>query len=1069
MRLKAGGRAFFILGVLFGFFTFGFSEINHSLYFQGFLAISSTSLPLDGTADLKFSLYDARSGGTLVFSENRCDVQVSAGKYFVEIGSATTGGIPDSVFRDNTEVWLQVEADSDNDCSGAYEILSPRIRMSASPYSFNSLYASTASAATSVFRADVIGAHENTTYGAVTISTNLFVAGGIYVGLISPGQKLSVAGLVESTTGGFVFPDGSVQVKADAETKWELNSIHMYSVNQGYIGMGTGPNPLAKLHVSSGSGETGDIFLVSTGTSKLFRVTGEGKAYANYFYGDGSNLVNVFGTDVTRVLRSGDTMSGNLTMSGSSITVIGNNPSISRSIEITTDSAKGVYHFVVSTTGYVGVGTGSPSFALHVKKDGWQDVLIAVSSGAGNSVEIKGNGDIVAARYFGDGSNLQNVSTVDNTKVLRTGDTMSGALTISGSSLTVQGEAFFSGFTRVLSSAIFSGDVFVSSDIVSGGGGHYSGPLTASSGTFTLSGATQYSIETSSGIKVNSGIVSAPYFSGDGTLLTNLITTDTTKILRSGDTMTGNLTISGSSLTVIDSVSGFYAFTVSTGIGNYSLAITTLGLMGVGMSNPAVYLDVKGNLSISNPPGGFSNLILQSNSGHSYFYFRDDSLPVNQDRGVLGFNTPASQQGYDLMYKAGAPKPGMWDSREAFRVKSNKYGNWQMVIGKDSPLSKLDIGVNMSVSTQGAGNAPILYVDTTSLKVSVNMSTQSLSHTLNVGGDIVASSSITAMGGYYGDVYGDIKTSSITLTGNMGLGMNNQNAKLEIRENGDEVYTMIIGSNTSNLSLYENYDLVLTTTGRLGIGKDNPSAYLHTRGGMKIGNKNDTNNAYVHFISSAADVYMSWEEVSLAAKGALGFKYGEKGLIYKSGSASLGGGVEAIRISSNGYVGIGGVASPAYRLEVNGGMMITSSITANGGFYGDGSSLSGILVKPGGSMGGPLTVTSSVTIGGDAFSVGIDTFSVNCGMVAISTNSPVSVLDVRGDASFGQGSAKSTFTAEGFWRPRMLNTAQLQVLSPSKIGEVIANSDILDLCISTGTAQGDWALINSKGGLSCAP
>ncbi len=35
--------------------------------------------------------------------------------------------------------------------------------------------------------------------------------GNIGIGTITPGQKLSVAGIVESTSGGFKFPDGSVQ------------------------------------------------------------------------------------------------------------------------------------------------------------------------------------------------------------------------------------------------------------------------------------------------------------------------------------------------------------------------------------------------------------------------------------------------------------------------------------------------------------------------------------------------------------------------------------------------------------------------------------------------------------------------------------------------------------------------------------------------------------------------------------------------------------------------------------------------------------------------------------------
>nr|BFD63633.1 hypothetical protein BdHM001_23140 [Bdellovibrio sp. HM001] len=50
--------------------------------------------------------------------------------------------------------------------------------------------------------------------------SRLFIntAGNMGVGTLTPGQKLTVAGTVESTSGGFKFPDGSVQTTAAAAT-----------------------------------------------------------------------------------------------------------------------------------------------------------------------------------------------------------------------------------------------------------------------------------------------------------------------------------------------------------------------------------------------------------------------------------------------------------------------------------------------------------------------------------------------------------------------------------------------------------------------------------------------------------------------------------------------------------------------------------------------------------------------------------------------------------------------------------------------------------------------------------
>ncbi|MEK7721735.1 MAG: hypothetical protein AAB359_05035, partial [Elusimicrobiota bacterium] len=48
------------------------------------------------------------------------------------------------------------------------------------------------------------------------------------------------------------------------------------------------------------------------------------------------------------------------------------------------------------------------------------------------------------------------------------------------------------------------------------------GGITASSGTFTQTGGTLYSLQTSSGINVLAGTVSAPFFAGNGAALSNV-------------------------------------------------------------------------------------------------------------------------------------------------------------------------------------------------------------------------------------------------------------------------------------------------------------------------------------------------------------------------------------------------------------------------------------------------------------------------------------------------------------------------------------------------------------------
>ncbi len=46
------------------------------------------------------------------------------------------------------------------------------------------------------------------------VSNFSFSSGNVGIGTVSPGQKLSVSGTIESTSGGFKFPNGSTQTIA---------------------------------------------------------------------------------------------------------------------------------------------------------------------------------------------------------------------------------------------------------------------------------------------------------------------------------------------------------------------------------------------------------------------------------------------------------------------------------------------------------------------------------------------------------------------------------------------------------------------------------------------------------------------------------------------------------------------------------------------------------------------------------------------------------------------------------------------------------------------------------------
>ena len=369
--------------------------------------------------------------------------------------------------------------------------------------------------------------------------------GSISVGEISPGQKLSVAGKVESKglgIGGFLFPDGTLQITADAESLWESSAKgDLYSINSANLGISTGA-PQARLHVSTGTCATCTVLSVTAGpppNNNLLNVTGEGFVTAPYYFGNGTNLAGV-------VLKAGDTM-GPLTLTtGSSITVTAAN------------------------------GITAPRIKL------FDNVEISSSSSLFyGGVSISTNVFLVSgAKYYGDGSGISNVSSADSTKVKIIGDTMTGQLNLPSlvvaSSFTVGGSIFSvrDGSAAVNTAAYLArftvgGGIVATSSITAQGNlyapaliatsASIAQSLTASSGTFTAVGQTQYSLATSSGILVNAAnivvntgnISVGGYYIGNGSQLVGGTGTDSSKVLKTSDTMTGNLTMSGARITVI--------------------------------------------------------------------------------------------------------------------------------------------------------------------------------------------------------------------------------------------------------------------------------------------------------------------------------------------------------------------------------------------------------------------------------------------------------------------------------------------------------------------------------------
>ena len=96
----------------------------------------------------------------------------------------------------------------------------------------------------------------NSGVGAVSERMRITNSGNVGIGTTSPAQKLSVAGTIEATSGGFKFPDGTTQTTAatgGGSSLWSQSGSDIY-YNNGDVGIGTG-SPRAPLNVSGPSFE----------------------------------------------------------------------------------------------------------------------------------------------------------------------------------------------------------------------------------------------------------------------------------------------------------------------------------------------------------------------------------------------------------------------------------------------------------------------------------------------------------------------------------------------------------------------------------------------------------------------------------------------------------------------------------------------------------------------------------------------------------------------------------------------------------------------------------------------
>ncbi|HOH67475.1 MAG TPA: hypothetical protein PK896_03225, partial [bacterium] len=164
--------------------------INPQLNYQGKIADSAGTALTDGNYNFIFELYDSLGSGAMLWSETWSStstagqVTVNEGIFSVTLGTSST--LTASIFNSDN-LYLQIRFDDDAD-GNFDEVFSPRKRLTASPYSFNSdmvdgIHATTTATANQLLALD---SSAGMTLNSVTTSDSLYVTGpATFAGIIS--------------------------------------------------------------------------------------------------------------------------------------------------------------------------------------------------------------------------------------------------------------------------------------------------------------------------------------------------------------------------------------------------------------------------------------------------------------------------------------------------------------------------------------------------------------------------------------------------------------------------------------------------------------------------------------------------------------------------------------------------------------------------------------------------------------------------------------------------------------------------------------------------------------------
>jgi hypothetical protein len=378
------------------------AQAPKTLSYQGRLTNGAT--PLNGNFNVTFAIYDAASGGNMLWTEQSA-VSVQNGNFSTILGKTTPVNVPS-----DKPLWLGIQVESNPE-------ISPRVELTANLYSLGLAlpFAQTTSSPASAFDITSTGStgaagefkinNPTGTNTTLNVSTNGIGNAGYFLRTgtsLNVNSRASAALNVENQGPGagafFGKPDGSGFGSV-------VEAIHLGTgdgaASFGVLNSSSSANTIFAQTTGTGSvaylthnGASGNIIEFNSSFNKVASIDKQGNIQAAKFIGDGSLLTN-------------------LPSSGLSLPFIGSTPSETTAFSITSNSASnGVANFNISNA------TNTAFHAVSISNAGSGTGVYVANVGTGSAGDFRvlnaSNGS-TAINAFTTGTGSAGTFSVNNT------------------------------------------------------------------------------------------------------------------------------------------------------------------------------------------------------------------------------------------------------------------------------------------------------------------------------------------------------------------------------------------------------------------------------------------------------------------------------------------------------------------------------------------------------------------------------------------------------------------------------------------------------------------------------